>query len=76
MCGAGFGGIKGILIASVLLFALTTFLPGGTPLIKTSRLAPYVAVITETIVKIIPQDLKKRFGDKYRDVKQEWNKKN
>jgi len=76
LCGAGFGGIKGILIASVLLFALTTFLPGGTPLIKTSRLAPYVAVITETIVKIIPQDLKKRFGDKYRDVKQEWNKKN
>lgn len=76
LCGAGFGGIKGILIASVLLFTLTTFLPGGTPLIKTSRLAPYVAVITETIVKIIPQDLKKRFGDKYRDVKQEWNKKN
>jgi len=76
LCGAAFGGVKGILIASVLLFALTTFLPGGTPLIKTSRLAPHVAVITEGIVKIIPQNMKQRFGEKYRDVKREWKAKN
>jgi membrane protein required for colicin V production len=75
LCGAAFGGIKGILIASVLLLALTTFLPGGTPLIKTSRLAPHVAVITEYIVKIVPQDMKQRFGEKYKDVKREWKKK-
>ena len=76
VCGAAFGGVKGILIASVLLFALTTFLPGGTPLIKTSRLAPHVAVITEGIVKIIPQNMKQRFGEKYKDVKREWKTKN
>jgi membrane protein required for colicin V production len=76
LCGAAFGGVKGILIASVLLFALTTFLPGGTPLIKTSRLAPHVAVITEGIVKIIPQNMKQRFGEKYKDVKREWKAKN
>jgi len=75
LCGAAFGAVKGILIASVLVFALTTFLPGGTPLIKTSRLAPHVAVITEGIVKIIPRDLKKRFGDKYREAKLEWKRK-
>jgi len=76
LCGAAFGGVKGILIASVLLFALTTFLPGGTPLIKTSHLAPHVAVITEGIVKIIPQNMKQRFGEKYKDVKREWKAKN
>lgn len=75
LCGAAFGSVKGILIASVLLLALTTFLPGGTPLIKTSRLAPHVAVITETIVKIVPQDMKLRFGEKYKDVKREWKQK-
>jgi len=38
-------------------------------------LAPHVAVITENIVKIIPQDMKQRFGKKFKDVKQEWKKK-
>ena len=74
LCGAAFGAVKATLIASVLLFALTTFLPSGTPLIRTSRLAPHVAVITEGIVKIIPKDLKKRFWDKFEKVKQEWEK--
>jgi len=73
--GAAFGGIKGVLIASVLLMVLTTFLPGGTPLLKTSRLAPHVAVITEGIVKIIPKDMKTRFSNKYQKVKDEWKAK-
>ncbi|MGD9329902.1 MAG: CvpA family protein [Desulfobacterales bacterium] len=72
LCGAAFGGIKGVLIAAVLLLALTTFLPGGTPLLKSSRLAPQVAIITENIVKIVPRDMKQRFGDKLAKVKREW----
>jgi membrane protein required for colicin V production len=75
LCGAAFGTIKSILIASVLLFVLTTFLPGGTPLIRTSHLAPHVAWVTEGVVKIIPRDLKQRFGDKYKEVKQAWKQK-
>jgi membrane protein required for colicin V production len=75
LCGAAFGTIKSILIASVLLFVLTTFLPDGTPLIRTSRLAPHVAWVTEGVVKIIPQDLKQRFSDKYKKAKQAWNQK-
>ena len=75
LCGAAFGAIKGVLIASVLLFALTTFLPGGSPVIETSRLAPHVAVVTETLVKIIPHKLKQRFSDKYKEARQAWKKK-
>ena len=75
LCGAAFGTLKGILIASVLLLALTAFLPGGTPLIKSSRLAPHVAIITESLVKIIPQDMKNRFSEKFKEVKDEWKKK-
>ena len=75
LCGAAFGAVKGVLIASVLLFALTTFLPGGSPLIETSRLAPHVAVVTETLAKIIPHKLKQRFSDKYKEAQQAWKKK-
>ena len=76
LCGAAFGTIKSILIASVLLFVLTTFLPGGSPLIRTSRLAPHVAWVTEGIVKIIPRDMKQRFGDKYKEAQKAWHQKN
>ncbi len=75
LCGAAFGTIKSILIASVLLFVLTTFLPGGTPLIRTSRLAPHVAWVTEGVVKIIPRDMKERFGAKYKEAKKAWQQK-
>jgi len=75
ICGAAFGAVKAVLIASVLLMALTTFLPGGTPLIKRSRLAPHVAVITEGLVKIVPRDMKKRFGEKFKEVEHAWKKK-
>ena len=74
LCGAAFGTLKNILVSAVLHFVLTTFLPGGAPLIKTSRLAPHVAKVSENIVKIIPRDLKQRFGAKLKEVRQEWNK--
>lgn len=74
LCGAAFGGIKSILIASVLLLVLTAFLPSRTPLIGTSRLAPHVALVTENLVKIVPLDMKNRFGAKFREVKQVWRK--
>ena len=48
-CGLAFGGIKGVLIAAVLLLTLTAFLPRGTALIKQSLLAPHVTVIAESL---------------------------
>jgi membrane protein required for colicin V production len=75
LCGAAFGSIKSVLIASVLLLVLTAFLPNRAPLLGTSRLAPHVARVTENLVKIVPLDMKQRFGGKFMDVKQVWNKK-
>ena len=40
LAGALFGAVKAILIVSVLLIALTTFLPKGSPIIKDSLLSP------------------------------------
>ncbi|MBW2569400.1 MAG: CvpA family protein [Deltaproteobacteria bacterium] len=73
ICGAGFGAIKGILIVSVLLITLTSFLPKGTPVIKESLLAPHVTSISENMAKIIPKEMKQKFATKIKELKKAWN---
>lgn len=72
ICGTGFGGIKGILIVSVLLLALTTFLPGNAPIIKDSLLAPHVTTLSAKLAKIIPKDMRQQFLDKFEGLKEAW----
>ena len=72
ICGAGFGIIKAVLIASVLLIALTAFLPGGAPIVKDSMLSPHVSVVSEKMAKIIPTDMKHQFVSKIKELKKAW----
>ena len=75
VCGAGFGTAKGILIASVLLITLTTFLPKGAPVIKDSLLSPHVALVAEKMVKVVPKNMKHDFITKITESKKVWKKK-
>jgi membrane protein required for colicin V production len=72
LCGVAFGGIKGILIAAVLLLALTTFLPRGTALVKQSNLAPHVNVIAKRLAKIVPRDMRQKFRVKMKEIESAW----
>ena len=72
ICGAGFGIIKGLLIVSVILIPLTTFLPKKTPLIKNSLLSPHVTKISEKMVKIVPKDMKQQFDEKIKELRSAW----
>ena len=74
-CGAVFGAMKGMLIVSVILISLTTFLPKGTPVIKDSLLSPHVTLISEKMVKVVPKDMKDVFTTKITELKKEWDKK-
>lgn len=73
-CGALFGTMKGILIVSILLISLTAFLPKNTPAIKNSLLAPYVTLVSEKMVKVVPKDMKHAFTAKITDLKRIWGK--
>ena len=75
ICGAGFGLIKGILIVSVVMISLTAFLPKGSPLIKKSLLAPHVALVSETMAKVVSEDMKEAFAGKIDALKKAWQKK-
>ena len=72
ICGVGFGLIKGVLIVTVMFIILTTFLSKGTPLIKQSILAPHVIWISEKMVALASDDLKKDFFTKLDEFKKAW----
>ncbi len=74
ICGAGFGIIKGILIAAVILISLTAFLPKGAPVIKNSLLSPHVTMISEKMAKIVSYDMRHKFGAKLKELKKAWEK--
>ena len=73
-CGAVFGAMKGLLIVSVVLIALTTFLPKGTPVIKDSLLSTHVTLVSEKMIKVVPKDMKDAFTAKITELKKEWDK--
>lgn len=73
ICGAGFGIVKGVLIVSVLMIALTAFLSRGAPIVKDSLLAPQVTLVAEKMIKVVPGEMKQEFQYKIDDLKRIWS---
>ena len=72
ICGLGFGLIKGVLVVTVIFIILTTFLSKGAPIIKKSILAPHVIWISEKMVGLVSDDMKKDFFTKLDEFKKAW----
>ncbi len=72
ICGVCFGLIKGVLIVTVLFIILTTFLPKGAPIIKRSVLAPHVIWISEKMVNLVSEEMKRDFFSKLEELKRAW----
>ena len=74
VCGLGFGGIKGILIVSVILLVLTTFLPRKASIVQDSLLAPRVVMVSESLAKALPEDMREQFSSKMAELREVWDK--
>jgi membrane protein required for colicin V production len=72
ICGAAFGLAKAILIVSVLLIVLTTFLPQKAPIVTNSVLAPHVSTVSEIMVKVVSKEMKQKFYTKMEALKKSW----
>ena len=74
--GAAFGFIKAVLIVSVLLVPLTTYLPQRSPVIKDSFLAPYATKISQVLVtvvpSVVPEEMKDKFHENINALKETW----
>jgi len=74
ICGLGFGGTKGVVIVSVILLALTTFLPRNASIVQDSLLSPHVVMVSERLAKVIPEDMREQFAGKIYELRKTWEK--
>ena len=71
--GIGIGCLKGILVVSILLFVLTTFLPKGVRLLEKSILAGKVHTVSEQMSKLVSKEMRDKFNEKVKDLKTTWD---
>jgi membrane protein required for colicin V production len=76
LLGASLGFGKAILIVSIILVALTAFLPKGAPIIKTSLLSPHLTIISEKLSQVISEEMKHAYAAKLKEIKKTWNVRN
>lgn len=72
LTGAIFGGIKAVLITSVILIALTRFLPADSPTLTGSKTAPYITSLSEAMIMVVPKDFKAEFRNRLNGVRKIW----
>jgi membrane protein required for colicin V production len=73
LLGSVLGFFKALLITSVILVALTAFLPKDTPVLIKSKLAPKVSVLSENLAKVVKNEMKKEYIAKIKALKKSWN---
>jgi membrane protein required for colicin V production len=73
--GAGFGALRGALIAIGLVMGVMAFSRGERPpdAIVESRMAPYVVEVARAVTSVAPHDLKEGFHRTYEQVKSAWS---
>jgi len=74
LLGAGFGLLRGMLIAAALVLAIVAFAPGKRPIesVAESRLAPTVLQCAKAIVALAPRRLKDGFENGLERVRKVW----
>jgi membrane protein required for colicin V production len=73
--GAGFGLLRGTLVAVALIMGIMAFSKDGRPpqSVTESRLAPYVSQAARVFAAMAPHDLKEGFRKTYSQAKEVWS---
>lgn len=70
--GAVFGFAKALLITTVLLLVLTTFLPNNAAIIKESWVAHRMMRFSAYLAQVTPKEMKKSFTSKFKELDKSW----
>jgi membrane protein required for colicin V production len=76
LLGAGFGLLRGVLVAVALIMGIMAFSKDGTPprSIQESRIAPYVSQAARVFAAMAPHELKEGFHKSYGQAKVVWQR--
>jgi membrane protein required for colicin V production len=70
LLGGAFGVVRGILFATITIWALMAFVPAGPTYVLTqSRLAPCVMDAAGVVAAASPEDVRRNFRESYRQLK-------
>lgn len=73
ICGALFGFTKGLLISTVIVLVLTTFLQKNAAILKESYSAHHLIRFSAYLVKVTPKEMKQSFSSKVKELNKSWN---
>ena len=73
--GMGFGFLRGVIISSIIIIILTITLSEKTPILGQSKLTPHIINISKILVSLVPEDLKNRFMEHEKKLREFWEKK-
>ena len=72
--GGALGLFKGALLCSIIVLALTAFLPPKAALLTESKIVPYVNTFNTTLSGALPKDMRDQFLLRSRELQQEWER--
>ncbi|GAB1410284.1 hypothetical protein MASR1M90_14380 [Desulfovibrionales bacterium] len=73
--GGALGFFKGALLCSIVVMALTAFLPARSEILTTSQAVPYVNMFNNFLSSTLPKDMRDQFMQRSTELKKEWEDK-
>ncbi len=73
--GIGFGLLRGIITSAIIIMILTITLSEKAPILTQSKLTPHIMNISKVLVSLVPEDLKNRFMEQEKKLREFWEKK-
>ena len=73
--GGLLGFFKGALLCSIIVLALTAFLPSKATILTESQLVPYVNMFNTMLAETLPKDMRDQFLLKSRELQLDWERK-
>lgn len=70
--GGALGLFKGALLCSIIVMALTAFLPSKAEILASSRIVPHVNTFNTMLSTALPKDMRDQFLTRSQELKQEW----